>query len=224
MAWDSRGEVRRAVFAEIKETETKEAFGELKQKHEPLRCHETVQDLLGLLNGPSNEAIKEKNEVLHALIVAANTPGVLAAKAKLLLLAGLWNALDGSFFRLRPFLHGTDDPFAEVYWAFLEELKRWDPNERDYVAFRLQQRVERRVRRAVSRTRRAESARQQAIDTAIPIGSNGLVALAAQASGAPLSAHFPSLFSVIAFSDAFPRSSTVYQKKRSSLSKKPDQR
>ncbi|MHC5058369.1 MAG: hypothetical protein ACYTKD_27240 [Planctomycetota bacterium] len=179
----SREEVRRAVFGEVDEEGFQPAFELIRESAPPLCRFASPADLVTFLHRADASAFEEKDAVLHALISAANAAGGAGGGARLLLLAAMWPALDNSFFRLFPLLSGEQDPFAEVYWAFLEEVRNWKPEKRDRVAANLQRNTEKRVRTAVRLERRYQAARQDAATAAASAGPQGLLVLATLREG-----------------------------------------
>jgi DNA-directed RNA polymerase specialized sigma24 family protein len=153
---DSREAIRRAVSREVKEFG--EAFDALREECPALGHFSSAEELLAFLGGRDAGAVAEKNAALHALICRAQAADALGERAKTLLLAAMWPGLDHSYFRVLSQLEGTEDPFAEVYWAFLEEVQGWNPGKRDFVALNLQRNTERRVRNAVRRERKYQAA------------------------------------------------------------------
>ncbi len=149
MLRDSREAVRRGVFSEIESEAFREAFGHLRRQAEALHGFASAGKLIEFLHSPSPGESERKNPVLHALICAAQSPEDPGRNARTLLLAAMWPALEHSFFRLLAMLSNTGDPFAEVYWAFLEEVQHWNPAKSSRVAANLQRNTEKRVRRAV---------------------------------------------------------------------------
>ena len=179
----SREEIRRAVFGEIEEEGFQPAFEMVREGAPPLGRFGSAAELVAFLHQADASAFDKKDAVLHALIAAANAAGGAGGAARLLVLAAMWPALVNSFFRLFQLLSGEPDPFAEVYWAFLEEVRSWRPDKRDRVAANLQRNTEKRVRAAVRLEQRYQAARDDAATAAQSVGPGGLVALAALREG-----------------------------------------
>ncbi len=121
----------------------------MKGKAEALDRFRSVEELIAFLRSSDPEVSEEKNPILHALICRAQSLEEAGRDARTLLLAAMWPALEHSFFRLLPMLSNTGDPFAEVYWAFLEEVQHWNLGKRSRIAANLQRNTEKRARRSI---------------------------------------------------------------------------
>jgi RNA polymerase sigma-70 factor (ECF subfamily) len=183
MSWDSREEIRRAVFGEIESKVFGASFERLRTSAPALKGFASPADLRAFLRAPDPARFEEKDAALHALVCAAQAGGRLAGAAKTLLFAAMWPALEHSLLRLFSILSGTEDPFAEVYWAFLEEVRLWNPDKRDRVAANLQRNTEKRVRRAVGRECRHRAFRLEAMEAVQGLGPGGLRAVAESERG-----------------------------------------
>ena len=177
MQRDSRAEIRRAVFSEIEGEGFREKFERIRGESSALQRFTSSAELLAFLRDADPSQFDQNDAILYALLRSALSEDETGKAAKVLLLAVIWPALEHVYSRLLPRLRNAADPFSEVYWAFLEEIRLWNLAKRDYMAIELARRTEKRVHRALRREERYQAACREMLEAARAVGPDGFRAV-----------------------------------------------
>jgi hypothetical protein len=135
------------IATEVRSQEARKAF-QILQGEAAISGYLDPEALVGMLRSTKGIDYKLKDDAIHCLIRRHQMRSETHRLCLDLLLMALWPALDHSFFRLLPLSRCLPDLFSEIYWAFIEELERFDLGKRTKIAVNLQMNVEKRVRRS----------------------------------------------------------------------------
>lgn len=159
--------VREAVFAEVETTAFQKQFERLQRLEPSLARYGGAMEVLAVLHDTESPNYEANDAILLALIRAAQAPVPCRRAACALLLAALMPAMTRIRKRIGALVPPDQDSFAEVYWAFLQEVAGWNPRKTNKVALNLRMNTEKRVRRRLqdeTAVRSAASAAQEWLD------------------------------------------------------------
>jgi hypothetical protein len=132
MAQDSRKVIRDGLYQEIRNKEFKPVFKRIKKEITLLGRFSSAEDFIRFVQ--ETPFTLEKNQLVYRLIKAYQSefklkvPQYKRALLSLLLLA-FWQQLEQTYYVSKRRLWFLDDPFSEVYGAYLVKIAEWIPLE-----------------------------------------------------------------------------------------------
>lgn len=144
---DTKNSLYEGLTSEIRSERFSRQFQLLTEEKVELQKYFSPEQLIGTLRTKEGGGYDEKDKILHTLIDVTQNGTGLEGVAITMLLVALWPAIDHVFYKLLPLSKHFTDLFSEIYWAFIEEVQRFNLQKRSKIAANLQWNTEKRVRR-----------------------------------------------------------------------------
>jgi hypothetical protein len=152
MTRDTRKFIRDGLYLVVRSEQFKPVFRQIKREIPFLERFSSAEDFISFVQ--ETPFALEKNQLVYRLIKAYQSGLKLTAprykKALLnLLLLSLWQQLEQTHYVSKRRLWFLDDPFSEVYGAYLNEISEWVPIDEFNIIAALQDKAESFIKQTV---------------------------------------------------------------------------